>query len=93
MATMSWAVQCGRNVSDRRIAIGFTQKQAADLAGITQAAWSATERGGYVPRDHVKVAIALALATEVDLLWPYPKRVRIEEMREAAALAAKRGVA
>lgn len=88
MATIGWARQCGRNVLDRRKALKFTQAQCADIAGITQAAWSSIERGETVPREHLKVAVAVALLTEVDLLWPYPRRERIEEMRKAASLAA-----
>lgn len=71
----------GANVKRRRLAMNLNQEQLSRIVGCTLQTISKVERGEIVPRDYLKAAIALATATEVDELFPYPTR-------EALAVAA-----
>ena len=62
----------GRKIRQRRVALGFTQVQLADKAGIGQSMLSKIESGDTCPSDDVKFRIAGALLSTPDLLFPYP---------------------
>lgn len=83
LKALNWDRQNGKRLFQRRNDLGLTQKQVAQLAGVTQVAISNAEAGTYVPRDHIKVAIALALCVEVEDIWPYPTRVELTRLRDA----------
>ena len=62
----SWATR----VLQRRTELGITQVQLAKLANITQQAVSRLERGEVTPRVSTMRAIALALGTNIEVLFP-----------------------
>lgn len=79
------ARQWGTNVRHRRQALDLTQRQLAELAGNTTVQTiSKVEAGEIAPRDYLKLAIAAALATEVDALFPMPMRVDAVKLGSAA---------
>ena len=80
-----WAVDCGSRVVARRKALGMDQETLAALAGTTKPTISRIESGQINPRDHLKLAIANALAVEVETIWPYLTRERLHS--EIAAVA------
>ena len=62
----------GRRIRDRRLALGLTQTQLADILGVHQPALSYWEKGVSAPRDDHKVKLAGALATTVHDLFAFP---------------------
>lgn len=64
----------GALVKARRRLLHLSQPQLADLVGCRVQTISKVERGQIVPRDYLKAAIALSLATEVGELFPWPTR-------------------
>ncbi len=64
----SWASK----VIERRKALGLSQVQVAELAGLTQQGVSQIESGEVLPRDDSKVALAKALGTTPGELFPWP---------------------
>lgn len=68
----TWATR----VYERRKAIGLTQSQVAQLAGITQVALSKIELGRNNPRVTTMDALAKALGTTVEDLFPIGSRPR-----------------
>ena len=80
-----WAVDCGRRVADRRASLDWDRRQLASLVGSTEATITRIELGQINPRDHLKLAIASALASEVEDLWPYPRRADVFAISGTAA--------
>lgn len=80
-----WAIDCGRNVARRREALGWSREQMAGIVGTSEASIHRIESGKLNPRDHLKLAIASALAVEVPDLWPFPTRAQVYEMAGVAA--------
>lgn len=72
----------GTRVKARRKALGLTLEQVAEKAWTTPQTVHKVETGEIVARDHVRLAIAFALAVEHDELFSLPKRDAI--MREVA---------
>jgi transcriptional regulator with XRE-family HTH domain len=72
----------GAGVRSRRRSLGLTLEQLAGLADTTPQTIHKIERGTIVPRDDLRIALALALADEVDALFPMPDRKTV--MREAS---------
>lgn len=72
-----WAVDCGRLVRLRRQELGWDRRTLAQLVGTTEPTMLRIEAGSLNPRDYMKFAIAAALATEVQQLWPFPARIDI----------------
>lgn len=62
----SWATR----VHQRRTELGITQVQLARIAGVTQQAISRLERGEVAPRIRTMRAVAGALGTTVEALFP-----------------------
>lgn len=54
----------GERVTARRSALGFSQRQLAELAGTTQATVWKVEHGKITPRDSLKIAIGRALGDD-----------------------------
>lgn len=72
----------GIRVHARRKSLKLTLEQVAGLAWTTPQTIHKIERGEIVARDHVRLALAFALACEVDDLFPSPKRAAV--LREVA---------
>lgn len=72
----------GIRVKARRKALGLTLDQVAGTAWTTPQTIFKIEEGQIVARDHVRLALAFALACEVDDLFPSPKRAAV--LREVA---------
>jgi transcriptional regulator with XRE-family HTH domain len=69
----SWATR----VLERRQEIRLSQQKVAELAGITQQALSSIERGKAVPRFLTMDALARALGTSVEQLFPIESRPKV----------------
>jgi transcriptional regulator with XRE-family HTH domain len=72
----------GGRVRQRREDLGYTLARLAALTGTTAQTINKIETGEITPRDHLRIALAFALATEIDRLFPLPKREVI--LRELA---------
>lgn len=68
--TAAW----GQNVRARRKAAGLTLEHVAQLADTTPQTVHKVERGQIIPRDDLRLALALALFCEVADLFPAPTR-------------------
>ena len=75
----------GRSVRQRREDLAMTLAQVAALAGTSIQTISKIEAGEIAARDHLRIALAFALSTEVDRLFPMPTREVIRREIEAAA--------
>ena len=66
--------QIADKVSERRVAIGLSQRELAELVGTTQSAIARLERGGRPPRIDTLLRIAEALDCEllVELVPHHP---------------------
>lgn len=67
----------GAAVKSRRMAIGLTLEQLAELCDTAPQTIFKVERGQIVARDHLRLAIAFALACEPGELFPTPTRAAI----------------
>lgn len=83
--TEELARQWGENVAKRRDDLRLNQRGLAELigGGVAVQTISKLERGEIVPRDYLKIAIALALQIEVDDLFPMPDRKRLARFTRA----------
>lgn len=52
-----------------RLMRGLTQEKIAEDLGITKSSWAMYERGERVPRDEVKVKMAIYFSTSVEELF------------------------
>lgn len=77
-----WAVRCGAAVRRRRQGLGYSLETLAGLCGTTLQTVGRIETGTFLPREHLKAAIAYALAVDVVLLWPALTR---DEIKSRAA--------
>lgn len=68
----------GGRVRQRREDLQLTMAVVATLAGTTPQTIQKIEAGEISPRDHLRVALAFALSTEVDRLFPMPTREVIQ---------------
>lgn len=87
--TDSLAAEWGRKVLERRVGLGLTLQQLAAKLGdrVSVQAISKIERGELVPRDYLKLALALALDREVSALFPMPPRREIRRFADATTVA------
>lgn len=67
----------GANCRARRKALGLTLQQVAESAFTNSQTVFKVERGQIIPRDHLRLALAFALACEPDELFPMPKRAAV----------------
>lgn len=64
----------GRNVARRRSELGFTQAELAERCGrVTQQTISKIERGVILPRDSLKLLIAIHLQSHPAELFGWPE--------------------
>lgn len=78
-----WAMRCGAAVRSRRQGLAFSMETLAELCGTTLQTIGRIEKGSLVPREHLKAAIAYALAVDVVLLWPALTRAEIHNRAAA----------
>ncbi len=71
----------GTRVRTRRVAQALTQEQLATLCGYPQEAISRIEHGRYVMRARLQLALAVALHTPVDELFPWPLGIELAANR------------
>lgn len=66
----------GSKVKNRRESLGLTLAQVVEISegALRAQTLSKIERGELEPRDYLKLAIAVALLTEVEELFPMPSR-------------------
>jgi transcriptional regulator with XRE-family HTH domain len=75
----------GKLLQTRRKALGLTQDQLADMAGVTQKAISLYELGLREPAAAKQLMIAAALACSVGDLWQHADRVEIATLARDVA--------
>lgn len=80
-----WAHQCGARVAARRNALGLSVRYVADYIGTTVQYVHMIEAGKRVPADHLRLALAHALACDISDLYPLPTRDEVAEYVEPAA--------
>lgn len=81
----SWAVACGARVRHRRENLGFARSMVCRAADITEMTLIRIEDGRLVPRDYLRLSLAMTLFCEVEDLWPPLTRTAASEMLEAAS--------
>lgn len=69
----------GSRVEDARTQLGLTLDELAAMTGTTPQTVHKIEKGQIAPRDHLRIALAFALGTEVSRLFPIPNRATILE--------------
>lgn len=80
-----WLFESGRRVRHGRSILGMSAPALAEMTGLTPESISRIERGLQAPRDSARIAIAVALLTEVDVLWPPIPRYQAEMIGRRAA--------
>jgi len=77
----------GSKVKARRTALGLTLAQVAEMSegAVRAQTLSKIELGEIEPRDYMKLAIAVALLTEVDALFPMPSREEATRLLKVVA--------
>lgn len=63
----------GANVRNRRQLLGWSLKELAEKVGTTPQTLHKVEQGEIRSRDHLRLAIAIALMDDVSRLFPMPK--------------------
>lgn len=75
-----WAKASGARLADIRERRGWHQRDLAGLVGVPfETIWKA-EKGDLLPRDYLRVAIAQALACDVNEIWPWPTKEWVAEV-------------
>ena len=67
----------GRLIRDRRKSVGLSQNRLAQKCGLDRQRIWRIELGEIATADHIRIAIAAALDTKVERLFPYPIPSRI----------------
>jgi transcriptional regulator with XRE-family HTH domain len=71
ITVVSLATRWGRRLREARLSAGLTQLELARRAGANQNTISRVEVGEHRPGDNTKFALAAALGTTVEALFPY----------------------
>lgn len=75
----------------RRVALGWTQVEAAGRAGVAYRTWRRLETEGQASlEDMVKAAVALRCDEGLEALFPLPAAASLDELLAQQAAAAKR---
>ncbi|MDO8410643.1 MAG: helix-turn-helix transcriptional regulator [Phenylobacterium sp.] len=75
----------------RRLALGWTQVEAARRAGVAYRTWRRLENEGQASlEDMVKAAVALRCDEGLEALFPLPAAASLDELLARQAAAAKR---
>lgn len=85
--TRNQRIMWGGRVKARRESLGFTLAQVSELSdgALRVQTVSKIERGEIEPRDYLKLAMAIALFTEVDDLFPMPSRAEAARLLQVAS--------
>lgn len=77
----------GRLVRRRREELGLTLAQVAELTNraVRPQTLHKIEKGEIEPREYMKLAVAIALVSEVDVLFPRASRAEVLRLLRAAA--------
>lgn len=76
--------QWGKQVQDRRLAMGFSVETLADACGTSTRTIQRVEEGTLNPRDHLKAAIARWLGCQVPALFKFPSYGDLTSYDQAA---------
>lgn len=87
-AVSDWSYEAGRRIAKRRRELGMNQHELADLVGVRFTSISKFELGIATPKDSTRWALACALMTDIDELWPAPSRTYIQAVAHSAERAA-----
>jgi len=81
----------GSAIRGRRIAQGWSQREAATRSGVPYGSWRRLEEGEGSTRHLVQAAMALRCEDNLALLFPPPAAASMDELleRQAAATAPK----
>ena len=75
----------------RRVALGWTQVEAAGRAGVAYRTWRRLENEGQASlEDMVKAAVALRCDEDLGALFPLPAAASLDELLAQQAATAKR---
>ena len=69
MSPAGGAANLGNRVQEVRTALGLTQQQLGQAAGLTRQSIIAIEKGRFTPSVHTALLLASALDTTVDALF------------------------
>lgn len=86
-------IELAHRIRDRRLALGWTQKDTATRSGIAYMTWRRLETEGNASiSDLVRAAIALRCEDELERLFPIPAATSMDALlaRQAKAEPAKR---
>jgi transcriptional regulator with XRE-family HTH domain len=73
----------GQQIRTRRLALGWTQADAASRAGVSYSTWRRLERDGRASIDDlVRAAIALRCEERLKALFPVPAASSMDELLE-----------
>ncbi|MDF1836086.1 MAG: helix-turn-helix transcriptional regulator [Alteraurantiacibacter sp. bin_em_oilr2.035] len=86
----------GQRIKARRVALGLTQKSAAERSGVAYRTWRRIEGEGKASiEDLVRAAIALRCEQDLARLFPEPAASSMDELlerqRQAELMRRKRG--
>lgn len=70
-----WRKECGQRVANRRLLLGASRADVADLAGSDVSTITRIELGQINATDRLRVTLAAVLLCDVDDLWHYPSTV------------------
>lgn len=75
----SWAKACGSRVRARRTSLGFTRSAVCRALSISAQSLIRIEQGQQVPRDYLRLGLAMTLFCEVDDLYPPMTRGELDQ--------------
>lgn len=64
-----WSLKSGQRLRERRKLLGMSQEDLAGMVGVRATSISKFEYGQATPKDQVRLALAHALACEVNDIW------------------------
>lgn len=81
----------GQRIKTRRIALNFTQKVAAERAGVAYRTWRRMEADGSASIDDlIRATLALRCEDGIEALFPEPVARSMDELLEMQRQAARR---
>lgn len=79
-----WAVEAGARVRKYRQRLERTETWLGAAVGVSATTIREIEKGGLVPRDYLRAAIAYCLGQDVETIWPPLTRLRVGEIGQVA---------
>ena len=81
----------GRRIRDRRLGLGWSQRNAAERAGVAYRTWRRMEADGKASiEDMVRATIAMRCEEGVSALFPPPAAATMDELMAQRQLPKKR---